>query len=59
MSSDSIKVPARTRELVRLGASIERCTQEEFVERATKEFVENHRKEIESGFVYARKVLGA
>lgn len=57
MDFPSVKVSARTRELVRYGAAFYKMQQQVFVEEAVKEYIENHREEIEKGIERMREVL--
>lgn len=54
---EQVKVSERTRELVRLGSTLNRCTQGEFVDKAVAEFLSTHRDEVEAGLQHAREVL--
>lgn len=56
-TSVPLKVTKRTKELVRLGAAMERCTQGDFVKRAVDHFIENHQDEIQAGLAHAAEVL--
>ena len=53
-----LKVSVKTKELVRLGAAMENCTQAEFVTRAVDRFIEAHADELREGFAAAGKALG-
>jgi hypothetical protein len=60
-ASVPLKVTKRTKELVRLGSSIERCTQGEFVKRAVDWFIEqpDTQAQLAEGLAHAHKVLDA
>jgi hypothetical protein len=53
-----LKVTKRTKELVRLGAAAERCTQGEFVRRAVDAFIEAHADELRARLASAKEALG-
>jgi hypothetical protein len=54
---EGIKVSAGTRALVRLGATLNHCTQSALVEVAVDEYLRAHRDELEAGLANAREVL--
>lgn len=57
MAEAPIKIKRETHRRIKINAAIDGITMAEFVDRAVEQFLENHKKEIEVGLEYARKVL--